>query len=144
MANRMISFGRKRFYFNKTYEYYESLSEQSTDIEWEQIKLGNPYWDCFQMDIVLAYDNETKEFYNHIMGMRGSMAGDFFYEPIETLKMLRSNNVPESEIPDFILNYKDIEKRFLDGDSSTYLYKPFYPDYHHTIEQLLSDIPDLE
>ena len=107
MDNIIICFGRKEFDFIQTRIYYDYLFEKSTEEDWEKIIKGNPHWDIRSMNVSVCYDNQTKEFYNHCIGMKNNIAGDLFWDTEYTLDILRCNNVPESEIPDFILNYKD-------------------------------------
>ena len=140
---RLICFGAKNYNFRETRYYYDNLFLNSTDEKWDEIKNGNPHFDIMEMCVYVNYDNETKEFYNHCTGMKSNFAGDMFWDAAQTLEVLRCNNVPESKIPDFILNYKDIERRFLEGDTSTYKNAKNYPTYCHTIQQLFSDLPDL-
>lgn len=140
---RIICFGYKKYNFKETSYYYDNLFNNSSKEDREKINKGNPHWDIREMDVQVCYDNETKEFYNHCFGMKDNIVGDMFWDTDYTLEILRSNNVPESEIPDFILNYKDIERRFLEGDTSTYENAKIYPIYCHTVKQLFSDLPDL-
>lgn len=140
---RIICFGSKKYDFTKTHYYYNYLFTYSCKEDQEKIIKGNHHYDIVEMNIEVCYDNQNKEFYNHCSGMKENIAGDLFWDTEYTLDILRSNNVPESEIPDFILNYKDIERRFLEGDTSTYENAKRYPTYYHTLKQLFSDLPDL-
>ena len=144
MSERIICFGQKTFNFRETNHFYEfDLFKKSTKEDWEQIIKGNPHWDILEMTVSACYDTQTKEFYNHSFGMKGNIAGDMFWGTEYTLEILRSNKVPENEIPDFILNHKDIERRFLEGDTSTYENAQKYPTYYHKMQHLFSNLPDL-
>ena len=62
------------------------------------------------------------------------MGGDFFWDSEYVLKVLRANDVPEDNIPNFIKNYMDIEKRYLEGENILCEKHPRYVYKKRTVE----------
>ena len=121
--------GYKRFFLNsinnycntwekylKKYIYSDNASNNGIKIALDEYNKDNPHFGVIEIHVKMWYDSDNKKFYNHIFGMVDNMAGDFFWDSEYILEILRARNVSEDEIPYFIKNHKELEKRYLEND----------------------------
>jgi hypothetical protein len=131
------------FYLRTIDEYCNQTENLKTHEQWFQYNKEYPYQDVIDINVSMCYDKQTKKFYNYVFGMIGNMGGDFFWDSEYVLKVLRANDVPEDDIPNFIKNYMDIEKRYLEGENILCEKHPRYVHKKRTVESEESmDIDD--
>ena len=132
--HRITCFGRKTFKLTDMNEYFRKTEHCKTREDWDKFKKENPYYDIFEITISSCYDNERKEFYNHVCGMIGNCGGDHFWTSEYSLEVLRARGVPEYHIPKFLKNHKEIEIRFLAGQDYTDLLNQLPPNFEKTFK----------